>query len=194
MFDEYYQKAPEKIQEVVDSYETAEILGDIAREHHIDVDGFGNPIVGRLTGRVLVGMIKPKDFIPSLEKELGVSNEMARAIAMEVNEKIFAPVKDLLMEVHGLGEVKKEEKQTAETMASEYLEPIPTGVAGITATGLSEKNYGTSHELFEQKLKQSIIQRPVNNKIVVEPMKQETKTIDPYKEDTVVATQEQTNI
>lgn len=185
MFDEYYEKAPEEIKEVVDSYETATILGDIARENNVDVNGFGNPVIGRLTGRILIGMINPKDFIPNLEKELDISNEKARIIAKEVNEKIFAPVKDFLIEIHQLGGVKKEAIKTASNKGV---------VLGITAVGLSEKNYRTSPELFEQKLKQSLIQKPVEKIMPAEPLKQKPRPIDPYKEDTVITIPEQIEI
>jgi hypothetical protein len=147
-----------------------------------------------LIGTVLLGDTHPKDFIPSLEKELRVSNEVARAIATEVNEKIFTPVKDLLIEMYQLGGTREEGVQTNEDVDPRYLEPIPTGVAAVVTEGLSEKNYHTSHELFEQKLKQSIIQRPVNNKVVVEPLKQEPRPLDPYKEDTAVPTPGQVRV
>jgi hypothetical protein len=147
-----------------------------------------------LVGTVLLGDTHPKDFIPSLERELKISNEVARAIATEVNKKIFAPVKDLLIEMYQLGGTQEEGIQTNEDIDPRYLEPIPTGVAAVIPEGLSEKNYHTSHELFEQKLKQSIIQRPVDNKVVVEPMKQEPRPIDPYKEDTAVPTPGQVGV
>ena len=108
LFKDYYQKAPDKIQETVDSFETAEALAQIAADHTIDNNkGVGNRDLGRLTGQVLVGMLHPKDFVPALVEKLEISKEKAQKIAKEVNQKIFSQVKDLLIELHGL---KKEEK------------------------------------------------------------------------------------
>ncbi|MCK5027030.1 MAG: hypothetical protein KAS07_01285, partial [Candidatus Pacebacteria bacterium] len=102
LFQEKYNISPQKIQEAVDSNDAPEILADIALKNHIGDMGLGNPILGRLVGEILVGLLHPKDFVPSLEKELEISNENARSIAKEVNEKIFSQVKDELIVMHNL--------------------------------------------------------------------------------------------
>lgn len=139
LFQEKYNAAPKKIQEVTASEETSTTLADIAVAHQVDEEGFGNPIIGRLVGQVLVGMLHPKDFVPSLEKELSVPKETAQKIAKEVNEKIFSQVKDELVKLHNL----QQPSSTPQT-------PSPT-------QNNDEKPYSTPPELFEKKLKQNVV-------------------------------------
>ena len=116
LFKDHYQNAPQKIQEVVDSFETAETLARIAADHSVDDNkGIGNRDLGRLTGRVLVGMIHPKDFVPSLAEKLDIKKDRAQEIAREVNQKIFSQVKNLLIEIHGL----KNPSKNSQTLTSE---------------------------------------------------------------------------
>jgi len=129
LFKDYYQNAPEKIQEWVDSFESSDLLAQIAANHGIDNGkGVGNRELGRLSGQVLVGMLHPKDFVPSLVEKLNVPKEKAQEIAKEVNQKIFSPVKDLLIELYKL---EKNEKTAVEEQKQEFLpkkEPVEIGV------------------------------------------------------------------
>lgn len=173
MFEEYYQKAPEEIRNVVDSSDTSDALGDIARKYGVDVNGFGNPVIGRLTGRILVGMTHPKDFVPSLEKELGVTDEIARAIVKDINDMIFANVKGLLIEIHGLN------KGTQQQAPSSNPSPEDVVVKGLHGA------HSTPPELFEKKLHQSVLshaptQPPIQTK-TAEPPKPSSSD-DPYRE------------
>ena len=138
LFKDYYQKAPQKIQETVDSFGTAEALAQIAADHSVDDNkGVGNRDLGRLTGQVLVGMLHPKDFVPALVEKLEIPKERAQKIAKEVNQKIFSQVKDLLIELHGL---KKEEKAIhqslstpAKPVATENSETKPSSATNLPA-------------------------------------------------------------
>jgi hypothetical protein len=154
LFQEKYDNAPKGIQEVIDSDDVSEILADIALKNGVGDDGLGNPKLGRLVGYSLVGMLHPKDFIPNLEKDLGVSNETARTIAKDVNEKVFAPVKDLLVEMYGLGKIN-----------SSTSEPSP-----VQKTG-----YNTSPELFEKKLSGTVLMQEIPTTPV--PTKQDQKPL-----------------
>ncbi len=141
LFQEKYNISPQKIQEAVDSDDVPEILADIALKNHIGDMGLGNPILGRLVGETLVGFLHPKDFVPSLEKELEISNENARSIAKEVNEKIFSQVKDELIVMHNLDGTHPPKKE------------VPPSPAAQTEKDV----YNTSPELFEKKLQQSVV-------------------------------------
>ncbi len=175
LFKDHYQNAPQKIQEVVDSFETAETLAQIAADHSVDDNkGIGNRDLGRLTGRVLVGMLHPKDFVPSLVEKLEIPKERAQKIAKEVNQKIFSQVKDLLIELHGLnptpqkgtGFTKKEEKIIHHTLSTPQKNST-TEDSGITkhaggeksrdSLGISAKSSGET----KQKTIISVPQKPV---------------------------------
>lgn len=140
LFQEKYAGSPGKIQGVVSSENASEVLADIALKNRIGDDGLGNPNLGRLVGHVLVGLLHPKDFVPSLEKELGVSGETARNIAKEVNEKIFSQVKDELIVMYNL-----------DTMVTKIEKP------GSSALKTTKDTYNTPSDLLDKKLQQTVI-------------------------------------
>ncbi len=141
LFQEKYNTAPKKIQEVVSSEDTSEILADIALKNGIGDNGLGNPKLGRLVGNTLVGISHPKDFVPSLEKELSISNENAQNIAKEVNKKIFSQAKDELVVMYNLGNIAPPKKE---------IPPAPD-------TQTEKDPYNTSADLFEKKLQRSAV-------------------------------------
>lgn len=155
LFKDHYQNAPKKIQEIVDSFETSETLAQIAADHTIDNNkGIGNRDLGRLTGQVLVGMLHPKDFVPSLVEKLDIAKEKAQEIAKEVNQKIFSQVKDLLIEIHGLKKDESspriplsdiKENSTHKKGSSEISVPQKP-IAPETETELKKENSKTTRE------------------------------------------------
>jgi len=124
LYKEKYKQAPEKIKEIVLSPDINEILSEIENTYDIAEEKRGHEFIDKEVDGVLLGIKHPKDFVVGLENTLGVSEEDARKIAKEVNEKIFSPVKDYLIELHKIGGDKTEtQHNTQENMANEDTHP-----------------------------------------------------------------------
>jgi len=103
--DEIFEKLPNDIQEVLDSYETILFLKQIEKKYNL-----GREQTKELSaeiGTLMLGATSPQHFIPNIKESMEISEDMAKAIASEINEKIFRPIKESLKDLHSLN--KKEE-------------------------------------------------------------------------------------
>lgn len=110
-----YNKVPENIRAVISSDDTDEKIFEISQKYNLHIDVTGG--LGKITLMVMIGLLKPQEFIPELTKRLKLDQETANKVAREVNEQIFKPIRDSLKKIHGLDgskplveEVKAEEK------------------------------------------------------------------------------------
>ncbi len=99
--EQKYNALPTSVKEAITSAKVEERVMAIGRYHKLHLD-----ILGELadeTGLVMLGLTHPRDYIRNLAERLGVSREEATAIARDVNEQIFRPIREALKQVHGLG-------------------------------------------------------------------------------------------
>ena len=125
-----YNKVPENIRAVISSEDTDEKIFDISQKYDLHIDVTGG--LGKLTLMVMIGLLKPQEFIPELTKRLKLDQETANKVAQEVNEQIFKPIRDSLKKIHGLDgskplveEVKAEEKALGRSPTGEAKNPPP---------------------------------------------------------------------
>jgi hypothetical protein len=93
---------PKEIQNTISSAEVAKTIQAIAQKHGLHVDKTGE--LGDETGRVMLGVTHPKNFVANLTRRLGLSSEKATEIALDVNRQIFRPIRESLKKIHGIGE------------------------------------------------------------------------------------------
>ena len=60
--------------------------------------------VARIIGLIFLGELPIKNFIAELKNKLNVDVAQAQAIAQDINQSIFQPVRVSLMQVHGIDE------------------------------------------------------------------------------------------
>ncbi len=109
---ELYKKLPEDLKDAIFSADSGEALREIAKNKGLAIDKSGE--LADETGSVMLGLTPPKDFVRNLERRLGVDEKTAREIAAEVNERIFAKVRDSLKKIHGIGSAGSGEAAEAE--------------------------------------------------------------------------------
>jgi len=83
----------------------------------------------KLTGKVMMGFLAPRDFINVLAQELQIGVDVARNIALEINEQVFLPVRDSLKKVHGLDKSKEAPSSVEMPVQEEELE-VPKPLEG----------------------------------------------------------------
>ena len=132
--DEMFEELPNDIQNVLYSDETIVFLKQTEKKYRLEREqtrGLSAEI-----GMLMLGISSPQHFISNIQKRMGISEETAKAIASEVNEKIFRPIKGSLKTLHSLN--KKEETHKVNIIPSESLIE--------TKESASVKNFGETKE------------------------------------------------
>ncbi len=115
--DEMFEKLPNEIQGVLDSNETISFLKQIEKKYDLPLEKVQE--LSAEIGMLLLGASSPQRFIPNIKESMKISEETAKAIASEVNEKIFRPVKESLKQLHSLS--KKEEPIRINTPSTAFV-------------------------------------------------------------------------
>ena len=99
-FTVFYQ-LPADLQESMLAEETAgSIWNLIKEEYHLPEASIS--ATARIIGLIFLGELPINNFILSLRNELKIDLQTAQMIAQDINQAIFQPVKESLMQVHGL--------------------------------------------------------------------------------------------
>lgn len=156
---EIYKNLPEDLKGAIFNVEMTKAVDAIGKKYNLYVDRIG--ILGNETGMVMLGVTKPKDFVSNLSARLGVSNDMARSIAEEINQQIFSKVRESLKKVHGIdGEIKNVEPQPPEVKKEDILkeiekEEVPEIMKGTRKPTESPFEAKTKEEIFRMPAQES---------------------------------------
>ncbi|MDP3934980.1 MAG: hypothetical protein Q8Q46_02080 [Candidatus Giovannonibacteria bacterium] len=101
---ERYKDLPEDIQQALFSSATSDAILAIGKKNGLAIDKIGELVDE--TGLVMLGITSPSDYVKNLVSRLSVTQEKARAIAEEINQKVFQPVRESLKKIHGLAAEK----------------------------------------------------------------------------------------
>lgn len=98
---ERVSELPDDLRKAIFAPSTTEAIQEVGRGHNLMIDKIGE--LAQETGRVMLGITPPSEYVKNLASRLGVAPEKARAIAEEINQKVFQPVRESLKKVHGVG-------------------------------------------------------------------------------------------
>lgn len=96
--EERYQKLPEELKDALFSVETTKLIDRIRKENKFSEKDAEK--LAELVGRVLIGILPPKEFEESLKAELGIPAKSAKKIAETINSQVFDPVKESLTKLY----------------------------------------------------------------------------------------------
>lgn len=116
---ERYDTLPDPVKDAIFAEATAEKMNEIGKKHNLLIDKIG--ILAKETGYVMLGLEHPNDFVGNLASMLGVSTSEAREIVQDINESIFKPIREHLMQIH--------EKPAAPSYRSQTFTPRPPSFA-----------------------------------------------------------------
>jgi hypothetical protein len=98
--EERLAKVPPDIRAAITSTDVAEKVQNIARSHNLHIDQMDE--LFDETGLMMLGLTKTSEFVGNIATRLNVPREKAAEIAGNVNEKIFAPIRESLKKIHGV--------------------------------------------------------------------------------------------
>ena len=156
LVQEKMRNLPRDLRDIIFSEDMVTKMKAVAKHYGISIEQLGG--LDTATNDVILGIVHPKDYINELSKNLNIDTDVARSIAKEINEQIFAPLRESLKSVHDIKE------------AGTAPQPTPQ-------PALAPKSP------FEQKLEEKVFVPPL--KTEVEQAQKENRypdKADPYRE------------
>lgn len=93
-----FANLPTDIQEAISSTNTSKIMLEIGKKNRLHIDQMQE--LSAITGYLMMGFIKPQDFVDELTNEARIPQSLAVLIAKDVNTMVLNPIKDRLKEAH----------------------------------------------------------------------------------------------
>jgi hypothetical protein len=103
-FDKVFDTLPEDVKEAMTAVNTINIMMGLKTKYNLHIDQLGE--LSAEVGTLMLGATHPQEFIGKVETGLRIPRETAKLIATEVNEKIFRPVRESLMQIHKMREAE----------------------------------------------------------------------------------------
>ena len=89
---------PPEIQKALSSEEVISVLQEIGRQHELHIDKVED-LLDAVT-ECLTGSLRPDKFSAEIANRLQISNEKAKNIAVEVNDRIFSAIREAMKKVY----------------------------------------------------------------------------------------------
>jgi hypothetical protein len=110
------QNLPPDIVAAINSSDVYTKLEKIGDRYGLLIDQLG--YLNMYTEQIMIGKLKSKDFVPTVAKELEISQQTAEKITADINNEIFSALRESLRKI-------QEEKETsAEPVTIVYKPPI----------------------------------------------------------------------
>ncbi|MEK7091606.1 MAG: hypothetical protein AAB900_01330 [Patescibacteria group bacterium] len=90
-----YNNLPDAIKAVYDRPETNDEIYEICEKHKLHIDQIG--VVINTAYAAMLGVVKPSDFTDTFTKKADIPSDIANIITHEINEQVFAPIRQELM-------------------------------------------------------------------------------------------------
>lgn len=98
------KKLPAALHQTLSEEATYEAIARIAKWHQLSRVETG--LLAQVTGSLMLGLIKPTEYVASIMDYLSLPHDKASFIAQDINRNVFNQVKDALKEAHAVGTQK----------------------------------------------------------------------------------------
>ncbi|MBI2640855.1 MAG: hypothetical protein HYW91_03165, partial [Candidatus Sungbacteria bacterium] len=116
---EHYDKLPEILKDAMYSSDIASKMVAVGKKFGLTIEKIG--IMAEQTGYIVLGLVRPGEFIQILADALGIGADKASEIAKEINSQVLYPLREALKATHQI-EISE-------------IESVPRPSAGIPAAG-----------------------------------------------------------
>ena len=136
ILEEKIKSLPDDMQIAMFSPEVSEQVQDVAEKYSLDIEQTG--VLMDITSYVMLALIPSKNFVAELAKEAQIDTEKATNIAKDINDEVFAGIKESLRKIQEIAE-----KNAADQVATQPPErpspnilnrPAPVSRANILET------------------------------------------------------------
>lgn len=137
-YPEFFKEASDKLMELAVSQETASQIAEICLKNGVEEEQKIEKIAYYISF-VLLSQLPPATLPKALEKNLPLKPETAKKISEEVNQLIFAPVKDDLTELYKEVTPERVEEPTPSLSEEKPKKSPPLPAETPAKAGLSEE-------------------------------------------------------
>ena len=102
---EIYLKLPQDLRDALFDVDISELIIAIGKKHHLAVDEMGK--LASETGRVMLGVTHPNQFISNLVQRLEVDKAKAKEIAEDINVNVFKKIRESLKKIHNIRDTEE---------------------------------------------------------------------------------------
>src|SRR3989338_8781696 len=101
-----FQALPPRLRDTLSDSRTFEKIAVVGKKYDLTKVDIG--LLAQDTGTLMMGFLKPNEFIAAIMEDLAIPRDKAMYIAQDLNREIFNDVKDLLKDI-GTTDIKKSE-------------------------------------------------------------------------------------
>lgn len=170
--DERFWEIPEDLQDVIIDEKTKSIIERIGAEHHVAGSLFWQ--LNSLTCNILMAVDPIKGFAQRIANNVQVSTQVAQKIAGDINENIFRPVRQSLIQIHEIPPSEQAEIPAVEQHFEHLLEVHSPSMIALAKPTISPITPLAPKTLAEQKMSRPTSLPPQVSRSSSEP--------DPYRE------------
>lgn len=126
--DAMFAELPLDVKEAITSVDTMKVINELKEKYKLHIDQIGQ-LSTQIT-LVMAGAASPQHFLRDIESSMRISQETAKDITSEVNEKIFRNIRNTLKNIQlkeDAVETRKEKKEMIPQkpkITDPYREPI----------------------------------------------------------------------
>ena len=118
---EIYRGLPEEVKDAIFSPETTDIFDAIKEKQHLTDEQ--REIMSVYTGFLMMGVLPPEKYVPTLITKMGIEREKVASIAQTINRDLFNPIKGILKELHAAQNNAPESKPGSTTNRAAAVAP-----------------------------------------------------------------------
>lgn len=124
--DEAYNKLPKNLSIAIALNKTETKMAEIGKKFDIHIDKIGE--LDAEINYVLIGLAKSDDFYETMKTILGVSDEKAKEIFKDINEKVFTAIRTRYQEKEKIETEAKEAREMADKDTERREEIAESGI------------------------------------------------------------------
>ena len=102
ILEEKIKSLPQDMQVAMFSPKISDHVQEIAQKYSLDIEQTG--VLMDITGYVMLALIPSRNFVSELSKEAGIDATKANAIAKDINDNVFAEIRDSLRKIQEIAE------------------------------------------------------------------------------------------
>ncbi|MEK7541793.1 MAG: hypothetical protein AAB533_03025 [Patescibacteria group bacterium] len=122
---ERYEKLPDALKDAMFSTDVADKIFETGKKNGLTIEKIG--FLAEETGRVILGLTRPNEFVAVLTGRLSTPADAAQKIASDINHQIFFPLREILKSTHqvDIGDAARPAADIDLRRAARPVTPVP---------------------------------------------------------------------
>lgn len=164
--EEQYKKLPAELKEAAYGVDIANKIYQIGQKFALTIEERG--FLAEEALYVVLGLVRPEDFVGRLEERLRTYDEEAAEIAKEISQQVFLPLREALKRAHQM-EIKEETPAAPAKPPEPAIPQLPRPIELPSKTTVMQ-------EKFKPKIP------PIDLRQRAKPQSTTVRAFDPYRE------------